>query len=273
MSSETVFSEAVIASILNATNELTFKVDNLTVGKTADPRSEDDQHITVSSPATVLNVYPELESLIPSTSEDFYRTILTDEEKKEEIYACPKNRKVCYNPPPINEAAHGSVKNTDAAFYAIQVALTHGTRPIDYFKHRMLQSNPNLTIVDLVVDVLNTIRCIMGNVASMVTHSRLDNLHSGMSFIGNPEQVVEFGVKTLMDSEKFETQLAAIKPTKRARVRRPFRGRHQIEGRPSPVSSSTAASLITEAAATRSAPNASRGGFQKEASGRGRGRQ
>ncbi|OMJ12079.1 hypothetical protein AYI70_g6322 [Smittium culicis] len=102
MSSETVISEAVIASILNAINDLTSKVDNLTVGKTADPPSEDDQHISVSSPATVLNVYPELESLIPSMSEDFYRTMLTDEGKKEAIYACPKSSKVCYNPPPIN---------------------------------------------------------------------------------------------------------------------------------------------------------------------------
>ncbi|OMJ16077.1 hypothetical protein AYI69_g7970, partial [Smittium culicis] len=72
MSSETVISEAVIASILNAINDLTSKVDNLTVGKPAEPSLEDDQHISASIPATVLNVYPELESLIPSMSEDFY---------------------------------------------------------------------------------------------------------------------------------------------------------------------------------------------------------
>ncbi|OMJ24386.1 hypothetical protein AYI70_g1621 [Smittium culicis] len=264
MSAETVISEAVIASILNPINDLTSKVDNLTVGKAADPPSEDDQHISVTSPATVLNVYPELEGLIPSMSEDFYRTMLTDEEKKEEIYAFPKSSNVCYNPTPIKEAAHGSVKKADAAFYAIQVTLAHGTRPIDYFIHRMLQSNPNLTIDDPVVDVLNTIRCIMGNVASMATQSRLDNLNSGMSFTGKPEQVVESDVKPLMDNEKFETQLAAIKPTKRDRVRRLFRGRQQIEGRPSPVSSSTATAPITEAAATRSAPNASRGGGGRE---------
>ncbi|OMJ12242.1 hypothetical protein AYI70_g9241 [Smittium culicis] len=234
MSSETVISEVVIASILNTTNELTSKVDNLTVGKTADPPSEDDQNISVSSPATVLNVYPELESLIPSMSEDFYRTMLTNEEKKEEIYAFPKSSNVCYNPTPIKEAAHGSVKKADAAFYAIQVALAHGTRPIDYFIHRILQLDANLTMDDPVFDVLNTIRYIIGNVASIATKSRLENLHSGMSFT-----------------------LAAIKPTKRARVRRLFRERQQIEGCPRPVSSSTATAPIAKAAATRLAPNAS----------------
>ncbi|OMJ07716.1 hypothetical protein AYI69_g11349 [Smittium culicis] len=254
MSSETVISEAVIASILNAINDLTSKVDSLTVGKSAEPSVEDDQHISASIPATVLNVYSELVSLIPSKSEDFYRTMLTDEEKKEAIYGCPKSSKVCYNPPPINEAAPGSVKKADAALYAIQ-------------------SNPNLTLDDPVVDVLNTIRCIMENAASMATQARLDNLYSGMSFTGKPEQVVESEVKPLMESEKFDTQLAAIKPTKRSRVRRPFRGRQQIEGRPSPASSITATAPIIEAAATRPAPNSSRGGFQRGARGRVRGSQ
>ncbi|OMJ07759.1 hypothetical protein AYI69_g11334, partial [Smittium culicis] len=240
MSLETVISEAVIANILNAINDVTSKVNNLTVGKTAEASVEDDQHISASISATVFNVYPELESLILSMYEDFYRTMLTDEEKKEAIYGFPKSSKVCYNPLPINEAASGSVNKSDAAFYAIQVALAHGARPIDYFIHMMLQSNPNLTLDDPAVDVLNTIRCIMGNAASMATQARLDNLHSGMSFMGKPEHVVESEVKPLMDSEKFDTQLATIKPTKRARVTRPFRGREQIEGRPSPVSSITA---------------------------------
>ncbi|OMJ27987.1 hypothetical protein AYI69_g2553 [Smittium culicis] len=131
-------------------------------------------------------------------SEDFYRTMFTDEEKKKAIYGCPKSSKVCYNPPPINEAAPGSVKKAEAAFNSIQ-------------------SNPNLTLDDLVVDVLNTIRCIMENAASMATQARLDNLYSGMLFTGKPEQVVESEVKPLIDSEKFETQLAEIKPTKRVR--------------------------------------------------------
>ncbi|OMJ24543.1 hypothetical protein AYI69_g4597 [Smittium culicis] len=117
--------------------------------------------------------------------------MLTDEEKKEEIYGCTKSSKVCYNPLSINEAAPGSVKKADAALYAIKVALAHGTRPIDFFIHSMLQSNPNLTLDDPIVDVLNTIRSIMGNAASIATHARLDNLHSGMSFAGKPKKIVE----------------------------------------------------------------------------------
>ncbi|OMJ16596.1 hypothetical protein AYI69_g7779 [Smittium culicis] len=189
MSSETLISEAVIANILNAINDLTSKVDNLTPGKTAEPSVEDDQHISASIPATVLNVYPELESLIPSISEDFYRTMLTDgEEKGGNLWMLKKSSKVCYNPPPINEAAPGSVKKADSVFYAIQIALAHRTR------------------------------CIMGNAASMETQARLDNLLRGISFTGNPEQVVGSEVKPLIVSEKFDTQLAAIKPTKSARL-------------------------------------------------------
>ncbi|OMJ15760.1 hypothetical protein AYI70_g7045 [Smittium culicis] len=201
------------------------------------------------------------------------RTILTDKEKKEAIYACSKSRKVWKNPPPINEATHGSVKNADSAFYAIQVALEHGMRPIDYFNHGMLQSNPNLTIDDPVVDVLNTIRCIMGNVASMASQDRLENSHSGMSLTGNPEQVVESEIKPLIDSKKFKTLLAAIKPTKRDRFRVPFCGRQHIEGSPSPVSSSTETTPLTETAATIPTSNSSSGRFLNGAKFRGRGSQ
>ncbi|OMJ26248.1 hypothetical protein AYI70_g322 [Smittium culicis] len=52
----------------------------------------------------------------------------------------------------------------------------------------------------------------------MTTHARRDNLHSGMAFTRKPGKLVKTDVKKLMDSERFETQLAAIKPNKRARV-------------------------------------------------------
>ncbi|OMJ22161.1 hypothetical protein AYI70_g3046 [Smittium culicis] len=58
----------------------------------------------------------------------------------------------------------------------------------------------------------------MGNVASMETLARFDNLHSGILLTGKCERVLESDVKPLMDNEKFETQLEAIKPTKRARI-------------------------------------------------------
>ncbi|OMJ15180.1 hypothetical protein AYI69_g8291 [Smittium culicis] len=57
----------------------------------------------------------------------------------------------------------------------------------------------------------------MGNVVEMATQSRLDNLHTGMNFTGKPDQIVESNVKPLMDSEKFEAQLAASKSTRRPR--------------------------------------------------------
>ncbi|OLY77857.1 hypothetical protein AYI68_g8105 [Smittium mucronatum] len=106
-------------------------------------------------------------------SEDFCRTMLTEEEKKKAIYACHNSSKVCYNPPPINEAAHAQSRRR------IQLSA-------------QFKSHQNILIIDdPVVDVLNTIRCIMVNVASIATQSRLENFHCGMLSIGKPEQVVE----------------------------------------------------------------------------------
>ncbi|OMJ30130.1 hypothetical protein AYI69_g334 [Smittium culicis] len=127
----------------------------------------------------------------------------------------------------------------------------------------MLQQNPNLILEDHFVDLINTIRCIMRNIASMTTQARLYNLYSGISFAGKPEQVEKSEVKPLISSEKFDTQLVAIKPTKRARFRRTFHGSQQIEGRPSPVSSIHPTAAIDEAAAKRPVLNSSGGGFQK----------
>ncbi|OMJ21763.1 hypothetical protein AYI70_g3276 [Smittium culicis] len=210
--------ETQIEVMIRAINALTAKVGNLTVERATEPTAEEDQHITANVPATVLNAYLELEKLIPSMSDNFYRTLLTKEEKREAIYACPKSSNVSYNPPPLNDSTSSADKKADSALYAIQTALAHGTRPIDYFIHRLLQADPTLTLEDPVVDILNTLRCVMGNIAAMETQSRLDNLHTGMNFTGKPDQIVESDVKPLMDSEKFEAQLVASKTARRPRT-------------------------------------------------------
>ncbi|OMJ08273.1 hypothetical protein AYI69_g11132, partial [Smittium culicis] len=92
--------ETQIEVMIRAINTLMAKVGNLTVERATEPTAEEDQHITANVPATVLNVYPELEKLIPSISDDFHMTVLTEEEKREAIYACPKSSNVSYNPPP-----------------------------------------------------------------------------------------------------------------------------------------------------------------------------
>ncbi|OMJ21995.1 hypothetical protein AYI69_g5579, partial [Smittium culicis] len=114
----------------------------------------------------------------------------------------------------------------------------------------------------------------MGNVVEMATQSRLDNLHTGMNFTGKPDQIVESNVKPLMDSEKFEAQLAASKSTRRPRVRKPFRGRQQActqnstYNKPTPAKNPEAA---TPSAPTNNHPQQS--SFRGRGRGRGRGSQ
>ncbi|OLY82914.1 hypothetical protein AYI68_g2957 [Smittium mucronatum] len=67
-----------------------------------------------------------------------------------------------------------ALNKTESALYAIQMTLAHGARPIDRFIHRRLQVDPNLTVKVLLVEILNTVRCIIGNVAAMATQSRLE---------------------------------------------------------------------------------------------------
>ncbi|OLY82297.1 hypothetical protein AYI68_g3585 [Smittium mucronatum] len=73
-----------------------------------------------------------------------------------------------------------------------------------------------------------------------------------MNFIENPKHFVESYVKPLIDSEKFDAQLAANNTSKRPKFRKPFRGRQQFEGRSSLIGTNPATALITETAAPRS---------------------
>ncbi|OMJ15482.1 hypothetical protein AYI70_g7242 [Smittium culicis] len=97
-----------------------------------------------------------MEILIPSMSGYFYRMILADENKKKGNYGCPLSKKVCYSPPTIKEAAPDSVKKVGASF-----------------KSKTDQEDP-------VVDVLNMIRWIIGNSASMVERTS-DSLNRSLS--------------------------------------------------------------------------------------------
>ncbi|OMJ09073.1 hypothetical protein AYI69_g10821, partial [Smittium culicis] len=48
----------------------------------------EDPFISTRIPITNLAVYPKLNEALPSIKEDFYRTKLSEEEKKEAIHSC-----------------------------------------------------------------------------------------------------------------------------------------------------------------------------------------
>ncbi|OMJ28349.1 hypothetical protein AYI69_g2179 [Smittium culicis] len=140
----------------------------------------EDPYVTKKTPLTNLTVYPELIEALPSIEEDFFRTPLTEIEKKEEIHSCPKSSSMNYLPPPLNDSISMAVKKAYTTLHGIQVALAQATL------------------------FANTMRVLLADVASMITQERLDNLHKGMELTGKLHQLIESENKPLMDQEKLD---------------------------------------------------------------------
>ncbi|PWA00985.1 hypothetical protein BB558_002942 [Smittium angustum] len=197
--------------------ELTKKVDELLIERANARDPEEDQHITTRIPITDLNVYPELFEALPSIEEDFFRTPMTEEEKNEAIYTCPRTIAMNYQPPPFNNLASPVVKKAEIILYGIQVALAQATRPIDHYVHFRIQEDPKPTEDDPHIVLATTMRILLLDIATTVTQDRLDNLHKGMELPGKPHQLVESNIKPLMDPEVLEILLASKKTMKRSR--------------------------------------------------------
>ncbi|PVU87545.1 hypothetical protein BB561_006295, partial [Smittium simulii] len=99
---------------LNHIKELTEKVNQL-LRERGSQEEPEDPHVTTRIPVTDLTAYPELIEALPSIEEDFFRSPLTDEERKNALYSCPKNSSMNYIPPPLNDSASSAVKKTDSA--------------------------------------------------------------------------------------------------------------------------------------------------------------
>ncbi|OMJ25079.1 hypothetical protein AYI70_g1143, partial [Smittium culicis] len=78
---------------------------------------------------------------IPNMEEDFFRSPLTDKERKEIIYGQAKFAGMKYQPPPLNDAAAPAVKNVDSMLYSIQSSLALITRPLEQYVHDQLRRN------------------------------------------------------------------------------------------------------------------------------------
>ncbi|OMJ30032.1 hypothetical protein AYI69_g436 [Smittium culicis] len=165
--------------------ELTDMVKELLRDKERNAEPE-DPYVTTRIPLTDLAVYPELIEALPSIEEDFFRTPLTEEERKEAIHSCTRSSSMNYQPPPLNDSASTAVKKADACLHGIQVALAQATRPIDYYVHRRIQENPQITEDDPHILFANTMRVLLSDIAATVTQGRLDNLHKGMELPGKP---------------------------------------------------------------------------------------
>ncbi|OMJ13724.1 hypothetical protein AYI69_g8871, partial [Smittium culicis] len=151
----------------------------------------EDRFVVTRPPTTDLTVYPELFNALPSIEEDFFRIPLTEDERKDAIYSCPRSSSMNYQPLPLNDSTSAAVKKADATLHGIQAALVQATRPIDYYVHRRIQDTPEVTLDDPHIVFANTMRVLLADIAATVTQGRLDNLHKGLDLPGKPQQLVE----------------------------------------------------------------------------------
>ncbi|OMJ27714.1 hypothetical protein AYI69_g2844 [Smittium culicis] len=70
----------------------------------------EDLFVVTRPPTTDLSVYPELVIALPSIEEDFFRTPLTEDERKDAIYSCLKSSSMNYQPPPLNDYSSAEFK-------------------------------------------------------------------------------------------------------------------------------------------------------------------
>ncbi|OMJ14141.1 hypothetical protein AYI70_g8063 [Smittium culicis] len=259
--------------IQETVKELTEMVIKLLNEKKRNPEPE-DPYVATRVPFTDLAVYPELTEALPLIEEDFFRTPLTDEERKEVIHFCPRSSSMNYHPPPLNESASSAVKKADACLHGIEIALAQATRPIYHCVQRIIHDNLQANSEDPHILFFNTMRVHLADIAASLTQGRLDNLHKGLELPGILQQLIEPETKPLMDQEKLDALTASKKPEKRCIVRKPFHG-HQQYGTQNSISNKISQMQITEAATTPDTVNnpPTQYNFRRRGRGRGRGSQ
>ncbi|OMJ15363.1 hypothetical protein AYI70_g7323 [Smittium culicis] len=132
----------------------------------------EDPYVTTRMPLTDLSVYPELIEALPSIEEDFLRTPLTEEERKEAIHSCPRSGSMNYHPPPLNESASYAVMKANAYLHVIQIALAQATRLIEYYVHFIIQDNQQANSEDPHILFSNTMRVHLADIAVSLTQGR-----------------------------------------------------------------------------------------------------
>ncbi|OLY82575.1 hypothetical protein AYI68_g3303 [Smittium mucronatum] len=192
---------------------------------------EEDPFATPRIPFTEIPVYKELSEAFPSIEEDFFRTPLSEDDRKNALYTCTKTSSMSYVPPLLNDSASTA------------------------YVYRKIQDNPGVIVADDPDIVFsNTMRVLLSEIATAVTQNILDNLHKGMKFPGRIKQIVLNEIKLLMNQNAFDAFLASKKKEMRKRRDQLFCKRHQVAVS-CEASGSNVAMSQTAAASTTIAPS------------------
>ncbi|PVU93526.1 hypothetical protein BB561_003240 [Smittium simulii] len=141
---------------------------NVIVPETA----SNDPFIKTRMPMTELEAYPELLQTIPAMQKDFFCSPMTEEERKNIIYSCPKVTGLNYTFLQLNDTASNTVK---------KIRNNQGAKPE----------------LDDVLEFAEIMRVLISDLASSITQSRVDNLYKTMELPGRAPQLLESANKPL----------------------------------------------------------------------------
>ncbi|OMJ18508.1 hypothetical protein AYI69_g6984 [Smittium culicis] len=142
---------------------------------------------------------------LPSIEVDFFRSPLSDEEKRDIVQSSPRTVDMVYTPPPINDYATAPIKKLDTAYY---------------------NDEPEAPTNDPRFLFTSTMRLLLSEACTLLTQARLDNLNSGLNLPGRPPQLNPSSNEPLIDPAVL-SELMATKKLTNSGGKKPFRGRQQ----------------------------------------------
>ncbi|OMJ18284.1 hypothetical protein AYI70_g5439 [Smittium culicis] len=212
-------------ALLDTIAMLTKKVEDLLVRQDANTVEDDctDQYVSTRALAIYLQTYARLMEALPSIEVDFFRSPLSDEEKRDIVQSNPRTVDMIYTPPPINDAVTAPTKKLDTAYY------------------NLLQDEPEAPANDSRFLFSSTMRLLLSEACTLLTQARLDNLHSGLNLPERPLQLNPSANEPLVDPAILSELISTKMPTKSG-GKKSFRGRqHQAASQAAPKTVTIAA--------------------------------
>ncbi|OMJ27949.1 hypothetical protein AYI69_g2593, partial [Smittium culicis] len=175
-----------------------------------------DNYIVDKLPLRDLQLYPELTNALPGISQDFFKSPITDSERKKFFGCCPRNTGMIYDPPSLNEMGLSSeFKKEDSKLQDIQYRISGLTRPIDYFVHNLLQGQNRLNTAKT-IEFAGLMRILLSDLASQVTQIRMDNAYKASKIPGKAPQILPSTAKPLFEPKEFVKHITASQALSKA---------------------------------------------------------
>ncbi|CAO3608961.1 unnamed protein product [Cunninghamella blakesleeana] len=141
-----------------------------------------DPNVTIRKPGADFTPLEELLQMYPFLKNDFFRSPLSDSDRRTFLFDCPKNTLREYDPPKslkINQSNHAKI--LDNHLYNIQYRLSGITRPLDWFAYRLHYHQwTEDQFKEHTMDLVESMYSLLSDLASHVTQIRQDNLYNSI---------------------------------------------------------------------------------------------